>query len=148
MVETEVRTDVTAEALAATLDELERLRNQAISAKELDEAKNYLAGRFTRRLETQEQVADQFLTMVIYELPDDYLRTYVQRIQAVTAEQAQRAAQAHITPDRELVVVVGDVEKIEAKLANYSAGVMTVFNDKGDKIGAYPPEGVRRVVRP
>jgi zinc protease len=148
IVQTEVRTDVTSEALSTTLSDLERLRDAPISESEMNEARNYLAGRFTRNLETEEQVANQFLTVALYGLPEDFLRTYVQRVQSVTPQAAQTAARAHISPDRELVVVVGDAQKVEQKLANLSAGMITIFNDKGDMIGMFPREGVRNVAKP
>ncbi|HWG36690.1 MAG TPA: hypothetical protein VN690_03140, partial [Terriglobales bacterium] len=84
----------------------------------------------------------QFLTTGIYGLPPDRLATWVENVNAVTADQAQAAAQEVIHPNREIVVIVGDVNKIEASLANLAPGtIMPIFNAKGDQVGSYPSEG-------
>ena len=143
LVSTEVRTAVTSEALKEILSQLDRWRDGPITATELEQAKNYLAGSFVRQLETQAQVADQFLTTALYHLPPDYLQTYVQRIQAVTAAEAREAAARHIDPAHAVVVIVGDARQIEMGLVNLQPGsILTLFNDKGEQVGMFPPSGV------
>jgi len=142
-VSTEVRTAVTSEALKEILRQLDALREGAITATELDQAKNYLAGSFIRNLETQAQVADQFLMTALYHLPPNYLETYVSRVLAVTAAEAQEAARRHVRPSTATIVIVGDARQIELGLVNLQPGSMlTIFNDKGEQVGMFPPSGV------
>ncbi|HXE30572.1 MAG TPA: pitrilysin family protein [Terriglobales bacterium] len=146
IVETEVRTAVTAPALQEIFAQLDQIRAAPVSAQELVQAKNFLSGNFVLGLQTQAEVANQFLTTGIYGLPPDRLATWVDDVEAVTADQAQAAAQQYIHPDKEIVVVVGDVKQIEAGLANLAPGTtMTIFNDKGDVVGSYPPEAPAKV---
>lgn len=141
-VSTQVRTDVTAAALKEIFVQLDQIRSAPVSEQELLQAKNFLSGNFVLGLQTQSDVALQFLTTGIYGLPPDRLATWVENVNAVTADQAQAAAQEVIHPNREIVVVVGDVNKIEASLANLAPGtMMPIFNAKGEQVGSYPPEG-------
>jgi zinc protease len=113
----EVRTEVTDSALVELLAELRRIRNEEIPAKEFDDAKSALVGRFPLQVETAEQVAVQVSTARLLGLPADYVQTYRQRLAATTAVQAQAAARAAIRPDSALVVVVGDGAKLFPKLS-------------------------------
>jgi zinc protease len=142
IVSTQVRTAVTAPALAAILTQLQRIRSAPVTPQELTQAKNYLTGNYVLSLETQADVADWFLTTGIYGLPPSWMNDYVASIQGVTAGQALAAARAVIHPGHIIVVVVGDVQRIEAGLAKLAPGTMlTIYNDRGDVVGTYPPEG-------
>ena len=54
-----------------------------------------------------------------FQLPDDYWVTYRTQIRSVTPEQALQAAQAHIHPDRAVVVVVGDANVMAEPLSRW-----------------------------
>lgn len=145
VVSTQVRTAVTADALKEIFAQVDRMRSTPITEQELVQAKNYLGGNFVLGLQTQGAVAGQFLTTGIYGLPPDRLATWVGDVQAVTADEAASAAQDVIQPERQIVVVVGDVKQIEAGLANLAPGTtLPIYNDKGDLVGSYPPEGPAR----
>lgn len=114
----EVRTPVTDSALVALLEQLRRIRAAAPADSELAAAKGYLVGSFPRQIETPQQIADQVSTTRLLGLGDDYLRTYRERLSAVTPEAARRAAADMITPDSAVIVVVGDGQAIYEKLAS------------------------------
>jgi zinc protease len=125
-----VQTDKTAEALVEFFKELHAIR-QPVAEAELTRAKNYLALRFPRQFETTRDIARQLSELIVYDLPDDYFATYVQRIQAVTAADVQKAAERYIQPDRFLVVIAGDRGAIEAKVRSLNLGpVYTVSVDE------------------
>ena len=48
--------------------------------------------------------------------PEDHLETFLDKIQAVTAEDIQRVAQEHIRPDNLIILVVGNEEEIGDQL--------------------------------
>lgn len=97
-------------------NELKEIRDVAVTPAELERAKNYLALGFPRRFETTRGVAGQFADLAVYDLPLNLYNSYVERIQAVTAADVQRAAREYVRPDRAVVVVVGDLSEIEAGL--------------------------------
>ena len=111
-----VRTAVTDSAVAETIKELERMRTGRVSADELELAKSYMAGSFARNLEDPRTVARFALNTHLNELPADHYATYLKRLDAVTADDVQAAAEAFLHPDNALILVVGDKRKLLAKL--------------------------------
>ncbi len=85
----EVRTPVTGDSLKEFFYELNRIRNERVSEKEISDAKSYLTGVFPIRLETQEGLTDQLVQIKMLRLPVDYLTLYRDRVQAVTLEEIQ-----------------------------------------------------------
>ena len=120
---TEVRNEVTGASLREMFYELERIRDEEVSDKELSDAKSYLTGIFPIRLETQEGLVDQLVQIRMHNLPSDYLETYRDQIQRVSASEVRRVANLYVTPDRAALVVVGDAEEIRTQVAPYASRV-------------------------
>lgn len=129
-VSAEVRTPVTGDSLKEFFIELERIRTEPVSEKEINDAKSYLTGVFPLRLETQEGLIDQLVQIKMFDLPEDYLLTYRKNIQAVTREQIQAVAAKYVRPDEAAIVVVGDGEKILEQLKPYTEAV-EIYNTAG-----------------
>ena len=104
----EVRSPVTGDSLKEFFYELNRIRTDPVSEKEINAAKSYLTGVFPIRLETQEGLTDQLVQIKMLSLPDDYLQHYRDRVQAVTVAEIQRVANKYVKPDEAAVIVVGD----------------------------------------
>ena len=119
----EVRTPVTGASLHEFFTELERIRNEVVSDEEIRNAKSYLSGVFPIRIETQDGLVDQLVSIRMYDLPDDYLLTYRERINAVSTADIQRVAQNHVTPDRAAVVIVGDAAAVSEQIKPYSEAI-------------------------
>lgn len=119
-VSAEVRTPVTGASLHEFFFELDRIRTERVPDEELRNAKSYLTGVFPIRIETQDGLVDQLTSVRMFDLPSDYLHTYRDHVSAVTAEDVQRVAQAHVTPDRAVIVVVGDAAKVGDQVREYS----------------------------
>ncbi len=126
----EVRTPVTGASLHEFFYELERIRDEAVSEEELKNAKSYLAGVFPIRIETQDGLVDQLVSIRMYDLPNDYLETYREQVNAVTAADIQRVAQAHVTPDRAAIVIVGDAAEISEQVQPY-AETIELYDTEG-----------------
>lgn len=131
-VRTPVRTEVAEPALALILDHLKKLREAEATAEELKQAKAYLAGSFARALETQDGVADAVLKLRLRRLPDDWYDSYVDRVQAVTAAGAKRAAEIFIRPDEMTIVAVGDASKTAGALAKFSKKPLVTVDQDGN----------------
>lgn len=115
----EVRTAVTGQSLHEFFYELNRIRDEAVSTEEINHAKSYLSGVFPIRIETQDGLIDQFVNIKMFELPDDYLHMYRERISAVTTVDIQRVAQTYVRPDRAAVVIVGDGAEVAPQIKEY-----------------------------
>ncbi len=131
----EVRTSVTGASMHEFFYELGRIRNQAVSAEELKNAKSYLAGVFPIRIETQDGLIDQLVSIRMYDLPSDYLETYREQVNAVTAEDIQLVAQNYVTPDRAAIVIVGDAAEISEQVKPYADAIELYDTDGKPKAG-------------
>jgi zinc protease len=120
-----VQTNKTSESLQEFFKELGAIR-AAIPAEELDKAKSYVALALPRSFETASSIAASLSQMFVYDLPDDYFATFTERVRAVTAADAQRAAERYIQPDKFAVVVVGDRKVIEPGIRALKLGPIRV----------------------
>jgi zinc protease len=125
-----VVTEATVPAVLDTLAELERLRESPVSAAELRAARDFLVGVFPLRFETPGPVVGALSGLVIHELPDDELARYRPAIEAVTIDDVQAAATAHIRPDRAAVVLVGDADRFVTDLEAAGIGQVLVERDE------------------
>jgi zinc protease len=126
----EVRTPVTGDSLKEFFYEINRIRNEKATAKELMDAKNFLTGVFPLRAETQEGLTNLLVAQQLYDLPADYLQTYRDKVNAVTLEDVERVAKKYIAPDKIAIVVVGDAEEILKQVKPYSPKI-EVFDADG-----------------
>lgn len=143
-VSTPLRNEVMAPALELVLKHVERLRAKPLSPQELEKAKSYLAGSFARRMETQAGVLGAVVRMKLHRLPSDFYDSYVERVQAVGAEGARRAAEVHMRPGELVLVAVGDQKAIRDGLARFSAEPVTDLNEDGEPILSEDSEPVTR----
>ncbi|HEY8468359.1 MAG TPA: pitrilysin family protein, partial [Longimicrobiales bacterium] len=104
----EVRNEVADSALAEFFRLITKLREGDFTAADLQTAKDAMTGSFPLQIETPQQVAQQIASARQLGLPNDYVATYRDKVAAITEADVRRAAQAHIHPDRAVVVVVGD----------------------------------------
>lgn len=103
------------ESIDEIFKELKRIRIEPVSEKELDDAKAYLTGSFPLRMDTYAKIAGMLTSIEIYNLGLDYPRKYPGLINAVTREDILRVAKKYIDPDRMVIVVLGNQEKIKLK---------------------------------
>src|SRR5690348_16759933 len=128
----EVRTAVTGDSLKEFFYELERIRSDRVSDKEIKDAKSYLMGVFPIRLETQEGLIDHLVQIKMLNLPDDYLDQYRDRVQAVTVEDIQRIAEKYVKPDEAALIVVGDGSSVLDQIKPYCEDI-EVYNTAGKR---------------
>ncbi len=128
----EVRTPVTGPSLKEFFYELERIRTEPVSEKEINNAKSYLTGVFPIRMETQSGLVDQLVLIKMLGLPANYLQTYNERVNAVTARDIQRVAQQYITPDKAAIVIVGDAAAIMEQIKPFAPAV-EIYDASGQR---------------
>jgi len=121
-VETYTRTEATAAATKLVMDLLTGMSQGKISQKELDFARDYLAGVYPIESETAEQVADRVLTVAAFDLPEDYNQTYPVKVRATSLEQVQATARKYFTTGNLDIVLVGNVGAFRDALKKEFAG--------------------------
>jgi zinc protease len=127
-----VQTEVTAPALVEFLKELGGIHGaRPITEEELAFAKGSVTQNYAGEFETNREVVGALAEQVIYGLPDDYLTSYPDRIDAVTVEEANAAGATYFHPDRVAVIVVGDVAKIEESIRALDLGPLVHLDSEG-----------------
>jgi zinc protease len=104
---TDTRTPKTAEALNVLLDQIQKFRMAEVSPEELDNAKSYLVGSFPLSIEVPNDLANRLTTVFLYDLGDNYLKTFRDRLGEVRAADVLRVAKEKISADNVVIVLVG-----------------------------------------
>jgi zinc protease len=107
-----VRTAKTDSAVVEFLNEINALRNQKVSDEELSSAKALYNGSFALGLENKGRIASFARDILLNDLPKDFYRTYLQKVNAVTKEDIQRVAQKYFNSANTRVVVVGNTSQM------------------------------------
>ncbi|RIA11018.1 putative Zn-dependent peptidase [Flavobacteriaceae bacterium MAR_2010_72] len=102
-----VRNAVTDSAVVETLKEIKRIKSEPIDAEALKNAKAKYVGDFVLALERPQTIARYALNIKLNDLPQDFYSTYLEKINAVTAEDVNRVANKYFKPENARIVVVG-----------------------------------------
>jgi predicted Zn-dependent peptidase len=109
---TSVKTEVTEPALVEILNQFADIRDRAVPAGELADAKSAIVAGFVLGLESSSGVLARWLEQRQYGLPEDYWDTYAQKVMAVTAEDVERVAKKYVPLDNAQIIAVGDVNMV------------------------------------
>jgi predicted Zn-dependent peptidase len=80
---------------------------------------NLLGGLFVLQNSSNQGIIGQLSFLEVHGLSDDYIRTYIQKVNAVTRADVQRITESYLNPSKMTLVVVGDKAKIEESLKPY-----------------------------
>ncbi len=106
-----VGTDVNKENTQNTIDEILKeikiLQNTPVPEEELETVKNYMIGSFLSDINTPFALADKFKSVHLNNLDLQFYQNYIARINSITADEIQQAANKHLDIDSLHTVVVG-----------------------------------------
>lgn len=123
----DVQTEVTDKAVTEFLKELRDIRGpRPLTEQELLDSKNNLIKGYPQNFETFGALAGQLNAIFLQDLPLSEWSDYVPRVSGVTVSEATRLAQTYIRPDAQVIVVVGDRQKIEEPLRALGVGDVVV----------------------
>ena len=126
VISTAVQSEVTGEAIAETLREVDRMQAELIAEDELTLATSYLEGVFPIRYETTSAIASALASLVTFDLPEDYYDRYRANIRSVTTEDVLDAAKKHVKRDELQVTVVGDADIVRLPVEGLQIGPLSV----------------------
>ncbi|HKF24378.1 MAG TPA: pitrilysin family protein [Candidatus Acidoferrum sp.] len=117
----DVTTQFTGASLKEIFAEIEKLASQPPAEAELKGIQSYLSGLFVIQNSSRGALINQLRFVDFQGLGEDYLKTYVQKVNAVTPAEVSKMTSEYIKPDQMTVVVVGDKAKVAEQLAPYAA---------------------------
>jgi len=117
----DVTTKFTGASLKEILAEIKRLSSEPPTAQELKGIQNYMAGLFVIVNSNRGALISQLQNVDFQGLGEDYLSTYVAKVNAVTPEDVEKTTAEYLKPGELTIVVVGDKSKIADELAAYAS---------------------------
>ena len=117
----DITTDCTGKSLGEIFGEIQRLQKEAPPAEELRGIQSYLSGIFVIQNSSRGALIGQLRYVDLQGLGEDYLKTFVQKVNAVTPMDVQKMAVEYLKPEQMTIVVVGDKAKITEQLVPYAA---------------------------
>jgi len=130
----EVRTNATDSAIAEAISEYNRLVSETVPAPELQGLVNNLVSGFPNAVQSVQGLTGRIQNLIVWGLPLDFYTTYRERLAAVTPEDVRRVASSKLTPNNIIVVVAGDLSKIETPIRARNFGTVEVWDSNGNKI--------------
>jgi len=122
----DVTTKDTGAALTEVVKEVDLLRKEPPPAEELAGMQRYMSGTFVLTNSNRVGIINQLRFIDLFGLPDDWLRTYVQKVNAVTPEDVTRMTRKYIDPTKMTLVVVGDRKTVESQLKPFGTVKLVV----------------------
>jgi predicted Zn-dependent peptidase len=128
-----VRNAVTDSSVVELVKELDKIRVEEVTQAELDKAKAKYVGDFVLALESPRTIARYALSIKTENLPENFYKTYLQKINAVTVEDVLAATKKHIKLDNARIFVTGKgsevLENLE-KVSPFGKPLKISFYDK------------------
>jgi zinc protease len=101
------RPDQAAQAVQVSRDILRRFVEEGPTEAEVQAAKDFMIGGFALRIDSNRKLLDNLASIAWHGLPLDYLDTWTQRVERVTAAEIKAAFARKLQPQRMVTVVVG-----------------------------------------
>lgn len=133
-----VRNAVTDSATVEMMKEVDKIIREPVTDEELKNAKAEYVGNFVMALERPETIARYALNIETEDLPGDFYKTYLERLNAVSKEGVQKAAQKYFTAGNTRVVVVGNgnevLENLEKVTFDGKPVPVRYYSKTGEKV--------------
>src|SRR5215510_14081504 len=117
----DVTTQYTGASLKEIFAEIDKLAKEPPAEAELKGIQSYLSGLFVIQNSSRSALINQLRFVDFQGLGEDYLKTYVQKVNAVTPADVSKMTAQYIKPDQMTIVVVGDQSKVAEQVAPYGA---------------------------
>ena len=128
----DVRNEVTDSAVVEFIHELNKMKKELVTEKELNVIKNYMTGSFSRALESPFRIAQLALNIKMNDLDKNYYKNYLKALNDVSAKDIYIVAQKYIKPDNCNIIVVGNKD-ISKNLETFDNKI-TFFDYQGETI--------------
>lgn len=110
----------TEEAIAVSLQVLDRLHKQGIDEATLSSAKNYINGQFPPKYETAGSLASLLTDMYVYGFDESFINDFQRRVRDVTVEKAKRIVETYFPKDNLQYVLIGKAAEIRKAATKFA----------------------------
>ncbi|MEG1585281.1 MAG: pitrilysin family protein [Bacteroidales bacterium] len=104
---TQTATEYTQPLIKEVFFEIDRLKQELVSAEELDMMKGYLMGEMARLFDGPFSIADAHQSLLANDMTSEYYHQMIDAIKTVSAEELQELARKYLINDQFYVVVAG-----------------------------------------
>lgn len=117
----EMQTEIknTQKAIEIILSEIKKMREEGVKLEELKRAKKFYTGNFPLTFDSYAEKAGVLTSIHFYQLGDDYLEKFSQRVEDLTIEVINEMAKKYLDPDNLLLVIVGNIEEKDLELEGW-----------------------------
>ena len=113
----QVRSEKADSAVAEIIHEINNMREGKITEEELATAKALYNGAFALGMENPGRSASYASNILINNLPKDFYRSFLQKLNKLTVADIQRVARKYFLSDQSRIVIVGNGSKILPNLS-------------------------------
>lgn len=111
------KSETTVKAIRSLLREVEMIRKEEATERELALAKESFLNSFVFNFDTRREVVNRLMTYEYYGYPKDFLEKTKEEIEKTTGEDILRVAQKYLKPDQVRILVVGNDKDFDEPLS-------------------------------
>jgi len=116
------------QALEEMLRQFDIIKSEKASEEEVERSKSAITNSFVFRFETPFELISEKAGYAFYNYPEDYLQTYVDKINAVSPDDVKATADKWFDTDSAQIFVIGDSKKFDKPLSVF--GEVTELTDE------------------
>ncbi len=113
-----------ARCIGIQLSMLERLVERGVTAREVSAARSFITRGYAFECDTASKRLAQRVEVDLFDLPKTYFDDYVERVNAVTADDVNAALRKRLSADNLLVTVVATADTLRASLEDAIPGLL------------------------
>jgi zinc protease len=130
------KTESTVEALKVALEVIRGLEKTPVPDAELQAAKRFITGSFPLEIETPNGIATRVLEAMQFGLGKEFLETYNEKIESVTAADVKKFAETRIHPESMVIVLAGNASAFSDALKKEFGEFQTIPYREVDLLAA------------
>ena len=131
-------------ALSLVVEEIKRIREQPVTAEELDTIKKSLIETFPSNFASKAQAMAIFASDEYTGRDPQYWTTYRDRIRAVTPADVQRVARTHLDPAKMVILLVGNQAEIDVGDDKHPVSLAALANSRVTVLPLRDPMTMKR----
>ncbi|MBI2119752.1 MAG: insulinase family protein [Elusimicrobia bacterium] len=115
----QTKSETLGQAIRSIFKQVESLRDSLVSEEELKTAKDALINSFVFRYNSSHAIVTQKMNLDYFGFAKDYLETYTQKIEEITASQLLEVARKYLKPEEMTLMAVGEEASFDVPLKEF-----------------------------